>query len=172
MLSFSPAGIHCEPGGFHIDPSRRVELALITHAHSDHARRGSRRYLCERSGAGLLRHRLGPQAVVETIRYGEKIKLGRAWVSFHPAGHILGSAQIRVEIGDRVWVVSGDYKREADPTCEPFEVLPCDTFITEATFGHPQYEWSGTAGEFEEIHRWWAQCAERGRSAILFCYSL
>src|SRR5690349_8555971 len=101
MFALTDTGLFCEAGGFYIDPSKRVELALITHAHSDHARRGSARYLTERSGAGLLKHRLGPKAAIDTIGYGERRKIGRTWVSFHPAGHVLGSAQIRVECGSQ-----------------------------------------------------------------------
>ena len=141
LLTLTPEGLYCPAGGFHVDPWRAVERALITHAHGDHARRGSRRYHAARSGVGLLRQRLGPEAAIEGHGFGERLAFGDATVSFHPAGHVLGSAQIRIEAGGEVWVISGDYKRAPDPSCEAFEVVPCDVFITEATFALPIYRW-------------------------------
>ncbi|MCM2277370.1 MAG: ligase-associated DNA damage response exonuclease [Oligoflexia bacterium] len=172
LLTFEKGGLYCEAGDFHIDPARAVDTALITHAHSDHARKGSRRYLCVQSSVGLLRSRLGPKAVIEGVPYGETLRLGAARVSFHPAGHILGSAQVRVEVRGRVWVASGDYKREPDPTCEPFEVVPCETFVTEATFGTPGFVWEKGRKLGAEIHAWWEENARAGRNALLFGYSL
>ncbi|HEY9647983.1 MAG TPA: ligase-associated DNA damage response exonuclease, partial [Chroococcidiopsis sp.] len=156
-------------GGFFIDPWRPVETALITHAHADHARSGSQRYIATHLSEGVLRKRLGDCLPFEGVEYGEKIKLGHTWVSFHPAGHVLGSAQIRVEHGDEVWVVSGDYKRCADPTCAPFEVVPCQTFITEATFGLPIYHWQPGAETGRAIYDWWQ--SDRDRPSLLFCYA-
>jgi putative mRNA 3-end processing factor len=172
MITMSPQGLFCPAGGFHIDPSKSVDTALITHAHSDHARRGSRRYLCAAPSAPLLQERLGKAAKIEPIPYRQKFQLGRATVSFHSAGHILGSAQVRVEVDGQVWVASGDYKRDDDPTCEPFEVVPCDTFITEATFGLPIYRWNPVSQVAREIHDWWKSVEGTERNCLLYCYSL
>src|SRR5919197_1554343 len=139
-----------------------AEHAVITHAHSDHARRGSQQYYCAKPGVGLLRARLGKTIAVHGLDYREKIQLGGVQVSFHAAGHMLGSAQIRLEWHGEVWVVSGDYKREADPTCEPFEPVPCDVFVTEATFGTPGYRWPRDADLGREIFDWWQENAARG----------
>jgi putative mRNA 3-end processing factor len=141
----TPEGLYCEKGNFFVDPWRSVDTALITHAHADHARSGSAHYIATAESSGILHKRLGQTIDLQGVAYDEPIKLGDTWVSFHPAGHVLGSAQIRVEYGDEVWVVSGDYKRCADPSCQPFEVIPCDTFITEATFGLPIYRWESGA---------------------------
>lgn len=169
LITVRPEGLYCEPGNFYIDPWRGVETALITHAHSDHARSGSTHYLATAQSEGILRKRLGQDIQLQGVTYGEPLKLGDAWVSFHPAGHVLGSAQIRVEHGGEVWVVSGDYKRCADPSCAPFEVVPCDTFITEATFGLPVYRWESGATTASRIYQWWQGDAER--ASILFCYA-
>jgi putative mRNA 3-end processing factor len=171
MIFSTPPGLYCAAGGFHIDPWAPVERAVITHAHSDHASPGSAAYLCAEPGAPLLRRRL-PDARVETVPYGERITIGDTVVSFHPAGHILGSAQIRVEHGGEVWVVSGDYKRQADPTCAPFEPVRCHTFITEATFGLPIYTWDPAAAVVDEIVAWWRENREQQRPSIVFCYVL
>jgi putative mRNA 3-end processing factor len=172
LISLSPQGLFCEAGGFHIDPSRAVENALITHAHSDHARRGSRKYFTAARGEGLLRERIGKNANIQAIEYGQALEFGPVKVSFHPAGHILGSAQIRVEHQGRVWVVSGDYKRDDDPTCEPFEVVACDAFVTEATFGLPVYRWPEVPEVAAQIEAWWRDNAARGVNSVLYCYSL
>ncbi|OLP16725.1 DNA ligase-associated DEXH box helicase [Leptolyngbya sp. 'hensonii'] len=169
LIAIRPEGLYCQQGGFFIDPWRSVNLALITHAHSDHARPGSRQYMATQVSAGILRKRLGERISLQGVAYGEKIKLGRTWVSFHPAGHVLGSAQIRVECGEEVWVISGDYKRCADPTCAPFEVVPCDTFITEATFGLPIYRWESGATTCRKIYDWWQSDPER--PSLLLCYA-
>lgn len=175
LVTLTQRGLYCPAGDFYIDPSRGVDTAVVTHAHSDHARRGSKRYLCARSSIGLLKARLGSSISVTGVHYGERFRLGSVWVSLHPAGHILGSAQVRIESGKQVWVASGDYKREPDPSCEPFEVVSCDTFITEATFGTPSYHWSkdrqpGSVGR--EIHAWWQETAAKGQNSVLFGYSL
>lgn len=169
LISVLPAGLYCEAGGFFIDPWRPVDVALITHAHSDHARSGSARYIATAISGDILKKRLGEQIALQGVEYGEKLKLGNTWVSFHPAGHVLGSAQIRVEHGDEVWVISGDYKRCADPTCAPFEVVPCDTFITEATFGLPIYNWDTGADTCRQIYEWWQ--SEPEIPSLLFCYA-
>jgi putative mRNA 3-end processing factor len=169
LITVRPEGLYCEAGGFFIDPWRPVDLALITHAHSDHARAGSRRYIATTISEGVLRRRLGSEMALQGVAYGEKLKLGSTWVSFHAAGHVLGSAQIRIEAGDEVWVVSGDYKRCADPSCAPFEVVPCTTLITEATFGLPIYRWQSGRETARQIFEWWQ--ADSERASILFCYA-
>jgi putative mRNA 3-end processing factor len=169
LITVRPEGLYCEKGDFYIDPWRPVETALITHAHSDHARSGSQHYIATGISAGILHKRLGAAIDLQGVEYGEKLKLGQTWVSFHAAGHVLGSAQIRVELGDEVWVVSGDYKRCADPSCAPFEVVPCHTFITEATFGLPIYRWDAGSDIARRITDWWQ--ADPERPSILFCYA-
>ncbi|MEM6836702.1 MAG: ligase-associated DNA damage response exonuclease [Cyanobacteria bacterium P01_C01_bin.120] len=169
LIAVRPEGLYCEAGNFYIDPWRPVETALITHAHADHARSGSQHYVAMASAEGVLRKRLGAKIDLQGVQYGEKLKYENTWVSFHPAGHVLGSAQVRVEHRDEVWVVSGDYKRCADPTCEPFEVVPCDAFITEATFGLPIYKWDSGEVTARQIYEWWQ--ADRDRPSLLFCYA-
>jgi putative mRNA 3-end processing factor len=169
LITVRPAGLYCELGNFYIDPWQPVATALITHAHSDHARPGSTQYLATAQSEGVLRKRLGEDIDLRGVKYGQPLKLGKTWVSFHPAGHVLGSAQIRVEYRDQVWVVSGDYKRCADPSCAPFEVVPCDTFITEATFGLPIYRWEPGATVARQIYDWWQGDGER--PSLLFCYA-
>ncbi len=161
-------GLYCPAGDFHIDPWQPVSRALITHAHGDHAFPGSAAYLCAEPGKLPLKIRVGDH--VETIRYGEKLKIGDVHVSFHPAGHVLGSAQIRIDNGGEIWVVSGDYKRDNDPTCEPFEVVPCHTFITESTFGLPVYRWQKTHLVIEQITEWWGSNASAGKASLLLSY--
>lgn len=169
LITVLPEGLYCEQGEFFIDPWRGVDTALITHAHSDHARSGSSHYLATQISEGILKKRLGEGINLRGVEYGEKIKLGNVWVSFHPAGHVLGSAQIRVEHKEEVWVVSGDYKRCYDPTCALFEVVPCNTFITEATFGLPIYQWQSGQEICRQIYEWWQ--GDRDRPSILFCYA-
>jgi putative mRNA 3-end processing factor len=120
----------------------------------------------------LLERRLEPGATIETLPYNQALRIGGATISFHPAGHIFGSAQVRVEGQDGVWVVSGDYKRDADPTCDPFEPVACDTFITESTFGLPIFRWDPTDDVVDELFRWWEENRAAGRASVLFCYTL
>lgn len=171
LLERTDDGLYCPEGGFHIDPWRPVERAIITHAHGDHACPGSRSYLTAEPGEVLLRARLGPEAVIETIGYGEPLHLGGVSVSLHPSGHILGSAQVRIERGGEVWVVSGDYKLEPDATCPPFEPLACHTFVTESTFGLPIYRWPKEGAVFADINTWWRANRETGRASVLFVYA-
>jgi putative mRNA 3-end processing factor len=172
MLTETPAGLYCGAGAFHIDPWAPVERALITHAHGDHARAGSRAYLCAAPSVAPLRHRLGAEASIESLPYGERKATGAVQVSFHPAGHVLGSAQVRLEGPEGVWVVTGDYKRAADPTCAAFEPVRCDTFVTESTFGLPLYRWDPAIRVIEEILDWWNANGDAGRASVLFCYTL
>jgi putative mRNA 3-end processing factor len=171
VLTETPAGLYCEAGDFFIDPWGATPRALITHAHGDHARPGSQTYLCATACVPLLTRRLHP-APIQAVAYGERLTLGSVTVSFHPAGHVLGSAQIRIEGPGGVWVVSGDYKRAADPTCAPFEPLRCDVFVTESTFALPVYHWDSTAAVMAELLAWWKQNAERGLTSVIFCYTI
>jgi putative mRNA 3-end processing factor len=171
VIAETSAGLFCEAGGFYIDPWVPVEKAVLTHAHADHARPGSAAYLCAAPGKAVLQRRL-PDARIETLPYGTRVRLGETTVSLHPAGHILGSAQVRVERAGEVWVVSGDYKRQPDPTCDPFEVVPCHTFVTEATFGLPIYTWDAPAIVIDDILAWWRANRDGGRPSVLFCYVL
>jgi putative mRNA 3-end processing factor len=172
MLITTPSGLYCEAGDFYVDPWQPVPRALITHAHGDHARSGSASYLCAAECAPLLRRRFGADASIESLPYGTPLRLANVSVSFHPAGHILGSAQIRVEGPGGVWVLAGDYKRAPDSTCAAFEPLPCDTFVTESTFGLPIYRWDPTEVVMAEILDWWQSNAQRGLTSVLFCYTL
>lgn len=172
MLQETPAGLYCAAGDFYIDPWGAVPRALITHAHGDHARAGSANYLCTSPCAPLLARRFGPGASIESIPYGQRIALVQTRVSFHPAGHILGSAQVRIDGPGGVWVVSGDYKRQTDSTCTPFEPVTCDTFVTESTFGLPIYRWDPTEVVIAEIVEWWHANRARGLCSLLFCYTL
>jgi putative mRNA 3-end processing factor len=171
LITLTPEGLFCPRGGVHIDPWRPVGRALITHGHSDHARPGSHEYHAARSGVGLLRKRLG-EVPIHGHRFGERLGFGEVTVSFHPAGHVLGSAQIRVEHRGEVWVASGDYKRDPDPSCEPFEVVPCDVLITEATFALPIYRWDPIDRVMAGLLAWWDANAAAGRASVLFCYAL
>ncbi len=172
LVRVTGEGLYCEAGGFYIDPWRRVDRALITHGHSDHARPGMGAYLTSASGSGVVRERVGAGALIEGLPFGERRRIGEVVVSFHPAGHVLGSAQIRIEHGGEVWVVTGDYKTAADPSCEGFEPVRCDTLITEATFGLPVYRWPESAEVHAGIDRWWAENRAAGRTSVLFAYAL
>jgi putative mRNA 3-end processing factor len=172
LLTLTSRGLYCETGDFYIDPWEPVDRAVITHAHGDHASWGSRAYLTSSAGVGLLRARLEPGATIRGVEYGQSLALNGALVSLHPAGHILGSSQVRIEHGGEVWVVSGDYKTDPDPTCTPFEPVPCHVFVTESTFGLPIYRWPPQRDVFEEINAWWRSNAEAGKTTLLFGYTL
>ena len=178
LVVLRPQGLYCPPGDFYIDPWRPVDRAVITHAHGDHARMGHGHYLAAAPGEGVLRTRLGP-IDLQPLAYGESIVHHGVRVSMHPAGHVLGSAQVRLEYGGRVWVASGDYKfmertddpRDIDPTCPPFEPVRCDVFITASTFGLPIYRWQPQREIFAGIDAWWRANAAADRASVLFCYS-
>jgi len=172
LIDVTSQGLYCRAGNFHIDPWQPVPTAVITHSHADHLRHGSTQYILARPGAGIARQRLGGDQALRPLDYGTPLKLGATTVSLHPAGHILGSAQVRVEHEGRTWVVSGDYKRQPDPTCAPFEPVECDVFISEATFALPVYRWPETGQVADEIFRWWRSNRERGLASVLFCYAL
>jgi putative mRNA 3-end processing factor len=172
LLVVTESGLYCQAGGFYIDPWAPVDRAVITHAHSDHARWGSKSYLVAASGREIARTRLGDLACIETVDYGVALQLRDTTVSLHPAGHILGSAQVRVEHRGEVWVVSGDYKVEPDATCTPFEPVKCNTFISEATFALPIYRWPTSPQVFAQINSWWRANQEKGKASILYCYAL
>lgn len=172
LLCADDRGIACAQGGFWIDPWRPVPLALITHAHADHARPGMGRYIAAEPSLPMLRRRLPKDATIDSVPYGQAFDLNGLTVSFHPAGHCLGAAQIRVESGDEVAVAAGDYKRAHDPTCAPFEVIPCDTFITEATFALPVYRWSPAGQVADEILDWHDGCRAAGKTPVLCAYAL
>ena len=169
MIERTHEGLYCRAADAWVDPWRPVPRALITHAHADHARPGCGEYWAVASSEGVLRQRLGQDISLHPVQYGVEHWLGQCRVSFHSAGHVLGSAQIRLEVDGEVWVVSGDYKRDADPSCEPFEPVPCDVLITEATFGLPIYRWQTGTEVAEEIRAWWQ--GDRQRPSLLFCYS-
>jgi putative mRNA 3-end processing factor len=170
LIEVRAEGLYCGPGDFYIDPWRAVERAVITHAHADHARPGSAHYLAAGPSAQVLRVRL-PGADIETVRYAERVVHDAVTISLHPAGHVLGSAQVRVEYRGEVWVVSGDYKCQPDPTCAPFEPVRAHAFVTESTFGLPIYRWPDPASVTADIAQWWRGNAATGRTSVLFCYA-
>lgn len=172
LLEPTERGLYCPPGDFYIDPWSPVDLAVVTHAHSDHARWGMKGYLASREGEAVLRTRLGSEAQVQTLDWGEPLLRNGVRISLHPAGHILGSAQVRVEYQGKVAVVTGDYKTEPDPTCTPYEPLRCHLFVTESTFGLPIYHWPAQAQVFAEIDSWWRANQEAGRASLLMGYAL
>ena len=169
VLERRSEGLYCPAADAWIDPSRPVKRALITHAHADHARPGSGEYWAVNQAEGVLRQRLGREINLHSVAYGEILTIGEAKVSFHSAGHVLGSAQIRIEIRGEVWLVTGDYKRCHDPSCTPFENVKCDVLVTESTFGLPIYRWKPGREIAEEIYEWWKE--EKEHPSILFCYA-
>jgi putative mRNA 3-end processing factor len=170
-----PEGLYCPPGDFFIDPWRPVARAVITHAHADHARRGHGAYLATAVSEGVLRARLGA-ITLQGLAYGEAVQVNSVRVSLHPAGHVLGSAQVRIEHAGRVWVVSGDYfvsghEGDHNSTCVPFEPVRCECFITESTFGLPVYRWRPQREVLAEVLAWWRSNAAAGRPSLLLGYS-
>ncbi len=171
LIKATPKGLWCPAGDFFIDPWRPVARAIVTHAHSDHARPGSGAYLCQSDCAPLLRKRLGDISI-QSVAYGERLDVNGVSVSLHPAGHVLGSAQVRVECRGEVWVASGDYKLERDGVSAPFEPVRCNVFVTESTFGLPVYRWRPQADILDEVAQWWRRNAADGRASVLFAYGL
>lgn len=172
LISLTARGLHCKQGDFYIDPWKPVSRAVVTHAHADHTYRGSQKYLVPKAGEWVSRIRIGEDATIETLSYRETIDINGVKVSFHPAGHILGSAQVRVEYKGEIWVISGDYKLTPDATCEPFEPVKCHHFVTEATFGLPVYRWQDSEAVFNEISDWWRRNRDNGKASVIFAYSL
>ena len=172
LLTFTDKGIYCAAADVYLDPWRGVERALITHAHSDHARWGSQYYLAHEHSAPALYLRLGKQIQLQTVAYNEPVYINGVQFSFHPAGHIIGSSQIRVEYKGEVWVFTGDYKLENDGFSAPFETVKCHTFITESTFGLPVYRWKPQSDIFRDIRFWWESNAAEGVCSIISAYSL
>jgi putative mRNA 3-end processing factor len=170
MVVVRKEGLYCVPGDFHIDPWQPVARAVITHGHGDHARPGHGHYLCATPGICILRARLG-EITVQGLDYGTPLEHNGVRISLHPAGHVLGSAQVRMEYRGEVWVASGDYKVEPDATCAPFEPLRCHCFITESTFGLPIYRWQPQHQVFDDINAWWRRNAQEGRSSVMLCYA-
>jgi putative mRNA 3-end processing factor len=172
LLKFTDKGIYCPEGGFYIDPWRPVKKAVITHGHADHSRPGHQHYLAHHLSKHIMQQRLGDGIQIETIDYNKSITINGVKVSFHPAGHIPGSAQIRLEFKGRVSVVSGDYKLEDDGLSTAFEPVKCHEFVTETTFGLPIYRWKPQNETFEEINEWWRQNRENGKTSVIFAYAL
>ena len=172
LLETRDAGLYCPAGDFFIDPATLVDRAIITHAHSGHAAPGSHGYLTARTGDALLRARLGPDANIQPLPYGERLTIGDVAVSLHPAGHIRGSAQVRLEHAGEVWVVSGDYKLTPDPTCEPFEPVRCHTFVTASKFALPIFRWPDPAVVISAIESWWRGNRDAGKASLLFANPL
>ena len=172
LIQATDTGLVCRAGNFVIDPWKQTRTALITHAHADHARPVASVYYASEPSVPLLRKRLGEDKDIRGVAFGQQMHFGDTVVSFHPAGHVLGSAQIRVQRNDEVWVFTGDFKRDHDPSCEPFELVPCNTFITEATFALPVYRWQPGSVVAEEIWQWWQAMQTAQRPCVLFAYSL
>jgi len=170
VLEIRAEGLYCAAGDFFIDPVLPVDRAVLTHVHADHARPGSRQYLTSAAGIGLARARLGEDAAVQAADYGERLTIGDVTVSLHPAGHILGSAQVRMERGGEVWVAAGDYKLARDPSCAAFEALRCHTFVTESTFALPIFRWAASAEVLRSIEEWWRGNQSAGKASVLFAY--
>jgi putative mRNA 3-end processing factor len=172
LLVFNKNGIYCPAADVYIDPWKPVKKALITHGHSDHARYGSKQYLASKSAVPVIKYRLGTKIQIKGVDYGEKFRINGVQFSFHPAGHIIGSAQIRVEHKGEIWVVSGDYKTEDDGISEAFEAVKCHTFITECTFGLPVYQWPDQDKVYTQINQWWARNQANNKQSLIIAYSL
>lgn len=172
LLTFTKQSIYCPAADVHIDPWKPVDKAVITHAHSDHAKWGSKHYLAHKDSEPILRMRLGENISLQTVGYGEKFSINGVSFSLHPAGHVIGSAQVRVEHNGEVWTASGDYKTEDDHFSAPFEPVKCNVFITESTFGLPIYKWQPQQDIMNEIDAWHLKNKSEGKTSILMGYSL
>lgn len=171
LIEFTDKGLYCAPGNFYIDPWQPVDKAIITHAHSDHARAGNKSYLSHHLTKPLLQARLGDHHY-ESIEWNEQVTINNVTVSLHPAGHIIGSSQVRVTYNNEVWVVSGDYKTENDGISGAFEPVPCNVFITESTFGLPIYKWQPQLHIYESVCNWVIKNKEENKTSVLIAYSL
>lgn len=172
LLELTEAGLFCPQAGIFIDPWKAVDHAIITHAHSDHARWGMKHYLAHHNSAEVMKLRLGKEINLETVNFGQTIKINGVKISLHPAGHIPGSAQVRMEYKGKVAVVSGDYKVENDGLSTPFEPVKCHEFVSECTFGLPIYKWESQSEIMNQINSWWKSNASDGKNTVLFAYSL
>ena len=172
LLQFTEKGIYCKQAKVYIDPWKPVDYAIITHAHADHSRWGNKFYLSHHLSKPIIQHRLGQDISIESMEYGERRTINGVGFSFHPAGHIIGSSQVRVEYKGEVWVASGDYKLENDGFCTPFEPVKCDVFITECTFGLPVFKWKPQEQVFAEMNTWWQKNKFEGKATVLAGYSL
>jgi putative mRNA 3-end processing factor len=172
LLEFTNKGIYCPTADVYIDPWKKVPKALITHAHSDHARSGHKSYICTNETLPILKLRLGKSIGVAGKEFGESFGINGVKFSFHAAGHIIGSAQIRAEYKGEIWVVSGDYKIENDGISEQFEPIKCHHFITECTFGLPAYQWQPQEKIFDQINNWWSVNADLNTTSVISAYSL
>ncbi|WP_026811751.1 ligase-associated DNA damage response exonuclease [Arenibacter latericius] len=171
LLIFNENGIYCKEADVYLDPWHPVDRAIITHGHADHSRWGNKEYITHKNNVPIIKHRLG-DIVVHGKEYNEKFVVNNVTFSLHPAGHIIGSSQVRVEHKGEVWVFSGDYKLEDDGISTPFEPVKCHTFITECTFGIPPFKWEPQEQVFKNINQWWANNREEGKTSVLFGYSL
>ncbi|WP_373523583.1 ligase-associated DNA damage response exonuclease [Aquiflexum sp.] len=172
LLELTPSGLYCPQADIFIDPWKPVEKAIITHAHSDHSRYGMKHYLAHHHSAEVMRLRLGQEISLETMDYNVPIQINGVQVSLHPAGHIPGSSQIRLEYKGKIVVVSGDYKVEDDGLSAPFEAVKCHEYVSECTFGMPIYKWQSQKEIFESLNDWWKKNTEQGRNSVVFAYSL
>ena len=172
LLQFTEKGIYCKQAKVYIDPWKPVDYAIITHAHADHSRWGNKFYLSHHLSKPIIQHRLSQDISIESMEYGERRTINGVEFSFHPAGHIIGSSQVRVEYKGEVWVASGDYKLENDGFCTPFEPVKCDVFITECTFGLPVFKWKPQEQVFAEMNTWWQKNKFEGKATVLAGYSL
>lgn len=172
LIEFTNKGIYCIPGKFYLDPWRPVELAVISHGHGDHAKWGMKKYLCHDFTKPILQHRISPDIEVQSLPYGEQISINGVKLSFHPAGHIVGSAQIRLEYKGYVSVFSGDYKVQDDGLSTPFEIVRCNEFVTESTFGLPIYNWLEPEQYAEQMKNWHLMNKEQGKTSVFIGYSL
>lgn len=172
LIRFTNKGIYCERGDFYIDPWKPVKLAVTTHGHADHVKWGNEAYLCHELTKPILLHRLGAELNIQTLRYREEININGVKLSMFPAGHVIGSAQIRLEYKGEVCVVSGDYKVEYDGISTAFEPVKCHTFVSESTFGLPIYKWLPQEVIFDQIKTWVGDNHEQGKTSVLIAYSL
>lgn len=171
LLEFTDKGIYCNPAKVYLDPWKPVKKAIISHGHADHSRWGHQQYITHHRNVPIISHRLG-DINVTGVNWGEPFVINNVKFSLHPAGHIIGSSQIRVEHKDEVWVFTGDYKTEDDGISTPYEPIKCDTFITECTFGLPAFKWTPQAEVIQNINQWWAANKAEGKTSVLFGYSL
>lgn len=172
LLQFTKKGIYCPRADVYIDPSAAVENAVITHAHSDHARGGSRHYFAHKLSIPILKYRLGKKITAEGSEYNQPVEVNGVKISLHPSGHIPGSAQVRLEYKGEIAVVTGDYKLEYDRLTEQFETLKCNTFVTESTFALPIFRWKKQEEIFRDINSWWKRNKDQGIVSLINCYSL